>query len=966
MGVSAIGSALRSAVYYTGSATASLYERIPDVVKTPFEMVASYTWAHAKAGKELTAAFITGTPLHAFGKRIPTWPEKQPISSYQVLTDVGSKIDIFEEGQPLLPPLPDRKISVPILPKPPNSALALSTKQTNDLLKSVIANYDLYVPLLAMHAISGVKDDNPDALTILARKAAIPKDDGTKPSLRALFLEKYGSQMTVFQKLFISLFHWMFSSRLIPKTLDAYAKEILRETRKELLNQRWTEKEDLIQGALQKVLLFLEVYRNATVEWAHSPPLIPLNEFRKQALEKVFPTLSQELSDIVMYNFSPYVLYFQSDFFLLKHVARFLNWIINGCIHWTLRRWLLPQVILKTSTEADKAMQPHHLPFAKAFADTARTQMHELGKQKHTLSPPPLPSAGTKLFTDAIRTFMEVLPFANLNTQGEIQKKAEELKQQNGVDGLIQEGIQDSILMSTYTFLHHLAEPEHSEEAFQVLLNTANLPFSKGEIVTAENYAQSKKLLDDEMKIQGSKLAYAALETRMQTSRPESIEEEAEKVLQAHREFAQITHQEIAELFSRVNDKASRLMKNGWSKTDDLLGDLEAIKSALKKYNIGERITQDLKILSEASQESILRPLIPLYESTNQMMDYVLSLQQSQLTQQRYFEIDQEQAKEFPNISRWRQAIEALAPRFPLSFNLDQMANTQQQIASTKETLNTLASLQAELPYLEGKQKRQAIYRIDLLIRKLPHKDQKPVSDWINGVLTCRYAQQYPPAWKNLNAGIAQLQTAYQNQRDQLAQQFNAQLPVFNAWKTQIRDETNAAMDRATKDLGTEIRAFQRQSATMVREPHLHLTNRHWGLIGAAATGIFALFNPATAGFVAAAAHTAFRQVGNFLRGNSHSIQAAVRVGTGGAIGGAVAAIAQIALPPPLAVAIPSLGGSIAGTQAMPRLMEGSHDKIHDEVLKFFHNAYDFFLSGNIFGLGARIPMQMIVDAYKK
>jgi hypothetical protein len=1012
--------------------------RAADRAKEVAERVLEEAPKFWEAANETAEHLRKGEPFNALGHRVAV-TDNQPNDSQKPLQNIDQMLTTFEHRQPpglqgflpdppplLQPPPPSREPETPPSSPPPHlTATPASAPQTTPVISDQIAatdremktlsdNLTYFIPLYTMSTLAGIKDADPRAIIEMVREASTEASDGTKPSIKEVFYRRYGSQLKFGHRVQIWFFNLFGSSSFFSKTVDAYLKNIVSEMRVRLSEARWTEKGENTERLIDDAIHFLDVYKSATFNYSDAKePIGTLSKYREKSFDKMFgkslESLCSEFSKTIVKHLSPRVEYFKGSWFL----PRFGNWVLNSFVKSTVRHYL-PKGILSTIIQANDATRPHHLPFAKALTEAVTEQLQKLMvKLDKGPSPPPPPVPGTKHLKSAIENLFYIVQFSRSNTQESIAAKRKELEDRRnggGFDEKIHQGIQDSILKGTEVLLHHLAEPENSEEMFTKFGELANVSFASGEVVSQEDYQESKDKLDLVVRNVGARLAKEAVEEEIRAKRPEEVERSADSAFKTHRLDAQTTAAHLEAFSQSVSTKIQRL-ESGGNSDDDILRDLDSMHRVLKTFSTKEQIANDLKRLPEADREGILRPLTPLYQTIETLTAKLLRLQELQLLHRAHHKMAEDLSRLGEALASLQSAKppESALEKIPLLLEgLDRIgkslpANSKevreeipgmkksiqsyeaalQKCASHREKTDHLRALEMEVRRLKDAKEQNrpderkiALEKIRQTLKQLPAADDKLLNPLIRGLNDLRLPSQrtaFDAAWGALTGEIGVIKTRFESER----QEFEAALPsleAFRAWvsvKGAFYNEYQSGnvkeMAAAGEALALGAAQFSGQVARVQRENQLLLTPRHFGIIGGAALGLLALFNPVLAVGLGSAAYAGVKQIGPLLQGGENRTAAGINLG-GNALVGAGASSLVSAIPGigvPLAVAGATIAGGAAGNRAIDGIIDGGQAKVLGEITNFFDQAYEFLLSGDIYKPLAKLTMQEVVASFE-
>ena len=989
-----------------------------------------------KEGKEAIEHTVQGLPVNAFGTRVAGGGDTG--MPQQNLQAVEQDLNVFASRQPLdqqgasspprpRAPGPGAAVKPPGINPPGDASANVAATQaigprnpipitdrmveTDQQLQDLSVNLSNFIPLDTMVALGNITDCDPEVIIAMVREAAVPGADGVKPSVKELFLKRYGNRLNWVQKCKIWIFNLFGSSSVFSKTVDEYMKQFLKEMRVRLSTGRWTEKGENTERLIDDLIQFIDVYKCATFAYADATePTGTLKQYRERAVEKMFgKTLAKtckECSATLVKHVSPYVKYFDGD----GCFSRCANWVLNGGVRLIVNHYL-PKGLHTVVLQANAATKPYHLPFVKALTDTVTKQLEKLQSQLDDEPlPPPDPVPGTKHLKDAIASLFYIVEFAHSNTQEAIEEKRQKLKAKREnpgiIDGNIEQEIQDAVLKGTHVLLHHLAVLENSEEMFTNFFALANAPFSRGDIVVQAELDESKEKLDLVIRNVGRRLARDAVKEKFKTARPDGVAAQTATAFQAHPRDARTMSLDLEALSHSMAPKILQLQQ-GWDPESDILQVLDSMHRVLKAFSNKEQIANDLRGMSEADRSSILLPLEPLYQNIRKQAANLLLLQDQQIQHKNHFQLTQD----WPQIDAILAGVaEANPPEFALEhlpslqaafdriskclpLNAPEIVEMTQKIqaitaalqgANTqKQRLDHLASLDLQIQELRASieqnspdRRKHCLIQIRQILQQLPAQDHTRLNPLLRAFNDIKLPSQrvaFDAALNNLRNALQIIQVDFSAAR---AASIAALPPIdaLRAWVQKKRDAYRASqagnahlIAKVGADLAQEIEQFKVLVERVKREEQLQLSPRHLGIIGGVGFGVLSLFYPLAAVAIGGAAYAGINQIGPLLKGGKDRATAGGKIGLQAAVGTGVAAgVGMIPIIGPLLVAAGAVvAGGAAGQRAIDGAIDGGQDKVEQSITEFFNKAYEFVaLTGAIYQPAAKIAMKQINDAY--
>lgn len=640
----------------------------PKALKLPFEtaaiLYAPGAWMGAKgtlAGftvltetpKNL-AAFLTNRPIKFFGERWQFLSLPFPKDPKLPLTDLDKKIGTFERAQPFYvntapPPIP---ADISLWAADPSAAVSNTMeKKTDQKLEVLIEKISYFSILKAIHFHCGVPESETTPLLCLVDEASRYKN----PSLWNIFTNHYGSKMSWWGYLkagFIYLCLWSWIP-IIPKTVDAYFKNMLSELRINL-KENGENRKKFINGLLEDADNFFEVYNGAAETYANDQARKGnLNHYRKNAIDLMLPKeelnhgktpeelrmdFYRKLSSSIVDHFSP------------KERYGFLERWLNERLKMTLRNQVLPAVFANISDQGKEATKRHNIPFFLALTKTLISQISIIqGKMEEE----PSDSSslyGIRNFEALVKKFLWTIDMADCKTTEEVRTRLEKLKQpEGGIDATIRQGIQLGIQKGLAVVCDYLSKQENTEGLFANLFESLTSPLSGHLPMTDEQWAEvaieyegAKILLKQAGSALAKQIVQSAVEDKIRGGLdPEATERAAERIFSNHKARGQEAFEELLPLCDTIERKIDRAQEgfenldHDFSLETSIHPELSAIASTLKGFENKERVQiameQDppppIAKLPAAEREAILRVLYPLYEGSNRIMDHVLTLQ---------------------------------------------------------------------------------------------------------------------------------------------------------------------------------------------------------------------------------------------------------------------------------------------------------------------------------------------------
>ncbi len=362
-----------------------------------------------------------------------------------------------------------------------NSLDMTARGRTDANLKILIEKVSYLSILKAMHASSGIKEAqiSPKLLRIVdaypglkgrvssLEDEASRKSDGQPLSIWKLFTAHYGEKMGLWGQIKVGgtyLFLWKWTS-IFPKTVDGYLKNLLSELRVHL-KENGEKREKFIDGIIEEIDHFLEIYNSAAETYAHDPAgKGDLTLYRKAAIDLNLP--AKELSRSIIDNFSPKISF---------RVAE--NWL-NSKIRNVLKNAILPDLFRNLSITGQEDAQRRNIPLFLALTKALIQQIPKLEQKLEQRSPNQDASfslSRIKNFEGIVKKLMRSIDLADCKTPEEVKARLAllEVKQKTSLDGIIRAEIEEGIQKGLAATFDYLSKQENTEELFALLCEAAS------------------------------------------------------------------------------------------------------------------------------------------------------------------------------------------------------------------------------------------------------------------------------------------------------------------------------------------------------------------------------------------------------------------------------------------------------------------------------------------------------------
>lgn len=609
-------------------------------------------------------SFFLGTPMNFSGARIQPYQmlglqsDVLPKNPENPLTDLNQKILSFERTAKTLP-LPDEEPLIALANSPsaePQTPKAKNERehQTDAHLHVVIDKVSRLSMLYTMLYASGIEEPNPMPILLqIADKASLAQAKGKTNSLWDFFQAHYRNQLGwLGWAKAKSVYSLGWQASLIPKTVDAYLTNLLRELRINL-KENGEKRKQLINGILDDLDNVLDIYNGAAETYVQdSARKGNLNRYRKMALDmhlqaeehKAIEGLSPKearmdsclkLSASVIDHFSPQIKF------------RFAEDFLNARIRSLLKYKILPEIFFNITVEGKDAAKQYNTPFLLALTKTMTSQLGAVQASLEEGSGDAVSSSsGIKNFEGTVKKLMRAIDLADYNTPEEMRKRLAELENRSEsetyISSKVRVQIQEGIQKGLAVLFDYLSKQENTEQLFSLCFESlldplsGKMPLTEEEWTAMETeYKAANVLLKQAAHSLFTQIIKKAVEDYFFGS--ELVDRTTQTIFLDHKSRGQKSFTQIEKSASSILRKIDEMQKNPTS-SNHIYAELKNLVDTLKSFQNAERLqiiqNQDplppIGNLPDAHRQSILRTLYPFYQDSNRLMDHCLSLQKQQ------------------------------------------------------------------------------------------------------------------------------------------------------------------------------------------------------------------------------------------------------------------------------------------------------------------------------------------------
>jgi hypothetical protein len=877
---------------------------------------------------------------------------------------------------------------------------------SNQEMKLLSTNIARVAPLQFFMGLFNVQETDPNALVEMVQQMS-----SKHKSPLTIFLRRYKSQLSIWKRLFAYLIcyplDWLLSSRIIPRTVDAYMKQIFSEMRKNLGGGKWAENGQLNDALIRDLIELIEKYRAVTLEFAHdtSSNAPSLDARRKEAMEKLFDEkmskVYKQFSRTLLTHLAPKEVHYfaptQQPF--IGSIRRWCNKVIHSVVRFFLRVKVLPNALAAISSQAESAVKPYNRPFAHAVTQALAEQTEAMLVKidQEALEPKPTPIPGTEHLPELVRALQGAVVLRGVS-RAELLSQEREAGARSDFDREVSDGICDSVVSSVHMLAAYLIDPVANETIFSNMLNLLNRPFTATSSVSEAEYANVQEELERNMNQVGAALARRAVEEKVEAGARGPVVAATNRVMDQRKGKLRKTAIALQELATSMRDTVNNQTPES---AESVLRMVHSMALVCDVCSTHMQTSSDMAHLPPADQIAIQKPLRPVYESLVLVTRDMQEIDQIQIAQR----------KRRDERHLWEAIRRIIA--MPL------------QTPQTSEAAATFAILRSKLTELTVKlgvhhddvaQMRACIEEIEQTVNGLQNIEkliQTRKQIWIE-IQKIRFAirEQQPSARRRAVAAVRNLLAAIpgspeKEQLERLIQQANQTHDVDDAWSAIkahlqgglsrdratsnqiIREEYTPRLQAAFARVNEKIEVLSAQEADNLTEisrgaDHLlehiadfraaaeeaqceaqyHCSGAHGGVIAAAAMGAgYMLGGPAAVTGLAGAAQALARSPDALAQRDLRTV--ATNMGAGAAAG--VALSRTLSTIPGLSTvaAIPAaIVGISAASQVSSQVLGAGTERVTTQIIDFSNGCKSFALSGHVVPWGIKAVLRRLVLSY--
>jgi hypothetical protein len=578
-------------------------------------------------------------PVHAWGQRYMPFSSPFPKNPYAALSQLEAQATAFGRIQQTLPFVEPLSTSTPQnISSASATSLSAQVAQTQAELRKLSRQLSSFTILYALHwAANKTNDDQVAEIFEMTHRAAEPG----APSLKQLVFNQYAN-LNCFRRLLVHVLYFICTFRgLVEKTIEAYANQLVAEGRSGLTRALEVADESQSSLAIPDLIddfgAFFRAYADATIAHAKGIPLIGLNgaaiphptlrQYKEITIQRLYGkslrTLCSEITLTLVRKIAPKVEY--------KKGAWILNPLMNGAVKWFLRLQL-PSVLNSALQKVTEETKPYKRPFVKAICEVLIDLLEDLKKthEEGDLDPPPNPFPGTKDAPALVAEFLRVLDIGEHATRREVLALAA-LQEQNLAPDDIHEALGEALTKGVNAALYYLARPENREKTLTKTIRLLGIPFSATQHVTKKQLDTVEGQLSELGRQLVESFVEEAVEDKLrQGPRRDVVDRVADRQFATRKRAAQELSAKLERTQATIAQHLQRhtlAQPNGWV---EIQKELIAAKDTLTHFALVEQQSRaEFAHLPAADQEAILRPLLPIYDQTQNAMAQLLEFEQA-------------------------------------------------------------------------------------------------------------------------------------------------------------------------------------------------------------------------------------------------------------------------------------------------------------------------------------------------
>lgn len=336
----------------------------------------------------------------------------------------------------------------------------------------------------------------PGVLLDMAREAYRSEFEGRSESLTTLYMRRFGSQLSWYQKLGFYFFRCFPIHNLIRGSLESFFHNFVREFRYKLAtlyeegaSGSEASLEPLFKQAIGHLHSFFVRYNGAIREYASAnPPKGSMRQYCKEVIQtlngKTLAELCQEFTTTAIDNFFPRIPLFEE-----YKKNRFVGWFfsildatVGALINYVglrLVKRMMPDTIRSVVEQGIAATDPTNLPFVKAVYSTIRELLVDFNAKPLGSTSARAP-AGTDELADTVSEFLDTLALALVenDSQSSLQQIIKKMNEKG--PHWLHTQVQGGIVRGILAFFSYLQDnPNALEKLFCQMFRLFNKTFAE-------------------------------------------------------------------------------------------------------------------------------------------------------------------------------------------------------------------------------------------------------------------------------------------------------------------------------------------------------------------------------------------------------------------------------------------------------------------------------------------------------
>lgn len=519
-------------------------------------------------------------------------------------------------------------------------------ERQKDLQAKLKDKLSVFTALCQMRDRAGIIEPNNLKVMSLVKQAT----EGANPvSVWKLFTANY--ELTYFQTLFAGWFYWIYyMTSLITNTIDAYLGSFIERTTAKLTTESDATRQRVLRAAIEGTNDFLVQDFNATQRYANGEEAGLLRQIRDRAIEKHYgfslEALCESFAQYIVENDRPPTVPFFKDLQgipVLGIVFSLFETLVNKFIQWTMKNKLLPKVLEQGVTKGLEATQPDKLPFSIALTKFFTSQLERLRIVVENDDGSEGPSTenfpGTEMLPQTIRLLMQALELeGDWNPQElkdkilEVQRKKGLLSDPLGVDGMIQEGIENGVTGAVHKLFWELNRSARSHELLAKLMELTLAPFSdegKTEEMLRAEYEEEQNKFQRTASSVFKTLIRNEVAKIFKRGTSEHQAQAAKDSLSTQKVIVHELIEKMGAVCSRIEEKIAA-SRQAPVDANNVQGDIAELLQIMQVLSSRKELQNQKVQLDSIHQNEIWAQLVPVYERAEKMLDQLLQLQDNQ------------------------------------------------------------------------------------------------------------------------------------------------------------------------------------------------------------------------------------------------------------------------------------------------------------------------------------------------